>query len=96
MTIKEIQENAKELNAHFKKKTPEQRVLYLMTEVGEVAEEVLKVLGLGKGGDAEKAKESLGMEIYDVVWNLCDLANMLEIDLEKSFAKKMRINKGRW
>ena len=30
--------------------------------------------------------------MFDVIWNICDLANKLEIDLEKAF-EKMMINK---
>jgi NTP pyrophosphatase (non-canonical NTP hydrolase) len=36
------------------------------------------------------------MEMYDVVWNLCDLANMFDIDLEESFARKVELNNSRW
>ena len=31
--------------------------------------------------------------MFDVIWNICDLANKLEIDLEKAFEEKMMINK---
>ncbi|HDR3403502.1 TPA: pyrophosphatase, partial [Bacillus anthracis] len=37
----------------------------------------------------------IGLEMFDVIWNVCDLANKLEIDLEKAFEEKMRINKKR-
>ena len=38
---------------------------------------------------------SVQMEMYDVIWNICDLANLLSIDLEASFAAKIEINKTR-
>jgi NTP pyrophosphatase (non-canonical NTP hydrolase) len=65
-----------------------------MTEVGEVAREVLK---LSRGGNESVGKmeavvEELGMEIYDVVWNLLDLAG---VDLEDAFGKKASLNVGR-
>ena len=31
--------------------------------------------------------------MFDVIWNVCDLANKLNIDLEKAFKRKMKINK---
>lgn len=96
MTIQDIQENAKELAPKFKDKNPEQRMLYLMTEVGETAIEVLKLQGFRNGGEKEELKQKLGMEIYDVVWNLCDLANMFGIDLEEAFARKIAVNEERF
>ena len=96
MTIKDIQENARQLAPIFWDKTPEQRMLYLTTEIGELAREVLKLQGFKQGDNKEELKENLGMEMYDVVWNLCDLANMFDIDLEKSFARKVKLNNNRW
>jgi len=64
--------------------TKEQRVLYLMSEVGELAEAILS-----------KEKTAIGLEMFDVIWNVTDLANMIGIDLEKAFNEKMNINKDR-
>lgn len=69
----------------------EQRMLYLMTEVGELSKEVLAV----SFDHAAKKKENLGFEMYDVVWNIFDLANKLDIDLEQAFKQKMEINEKR-
>lgn len=96
MTIKEIQENAREFAPIFKDKTPAQRMLYLTTEMGELALEVLKLSGFRQGGNTDEWKTNLGMEIYDVVWNLCDLANMFDLDLEDLFRKKVEWNNKRW
>ncbi|GGG19217.1 MazG nucleotide pyrophosphohydrolase domain-containing protein [Paenibacillus aceti] len=69
----------------------EQRMLYLMTEVGELSKEVLAV----SFDPAATKKENLGFEMYDVVWNIFDLANKLDIDLEQAFKQKMKINEKR-
>ncbi|GAA0402489.1 MazG nucleotide pyrophosphohydrolase domain-containing protein [Paenibacillus motobuensis] len=69
----------------------EQRMLYLMTEVGELSKEVLEV----SFDPAAEKKENLGFEMYDVVWNIFDLANKLGIDLDQAFKKKMEINEKR-
>ena len=82
--------------------TLEQRLAYLMAEVGEVASEVLKLsrdgnhdVGKMDSTETEVVVENVGMEIYDVVWNLLDLAEILGVDLEETFDKKARLNEDR-
>ena len=65
-----------------------------MAEVGELAEEVLKVSGV-KEADSAQVRERLGMEIYDVVWNLFDLADLAGVNLEEAFARKVNLNQYR-
>ena len=45
--------------------------------------------------DHTDVKHNIGLEIYDIVWNLCDLANQLDIDLESAFAEKAKDNETR-
>ncbi len=87
---KEVGQFSKEKG--FDKNSVEARALFLMTEVGEVAKEVLS---LSWEEDKEVVKERLGLELYDVVWNVCELANKLDIDLEKAFVQKSEINRSR-
>ena len=93
--IKALQEHAKELAQILPEITVEQRMLFLLTEVGEVAREVLQLSRSADQANADAIKADLGMEMYDVIWNICDLANILNIDLETSFAAKIEINKTR-
>ena len=93
--IKELQEHAKELALVLPEITAEQRMLFLLTEVGEVAREVLRLARSADQANADAIKADLGMEMYDVIWNICDLANILDINLEASFAAKIEINKTR-
>ncbi len=79
---------------------PEQRLAYPMTEVGEVAREVLRLSGDGDenvGGmdpaQREAVVENVGMEIYDALWNLLDLAGVE--DPEGAFARKAALNERR-
>jgi NTP pyrophosphatase (non-canonical NTP hydrolase) len=98
VTLKEFQEHTKELARVFPDTTVEQRVLFLVTEVGEVTREVLHLSGAYSSHgavDAGAATERLGMELYDVLWNLCDLANRLNIDLEGACARKIALNQAR-
>ncbi|WHT93136.1 MazG nucleotide pyrophosphohydrolase domain-containing protein [Bacillus cereus] len=73
----------------FQDTTIEERAMYTMTELGELAEVILK------RDKIQDSKREIGLEMFDVIWNVCDLANKLEIDLEKAFEEKMRINKKR-
>ncbi|WP_017151669.1 MazG nucleotide pyrophosphohydrolase domain-containing protein [Bacillus bingmayongensis] len=73
----------------FDDTTIEKRTMYLMAELGELTEAVLK------RNEDKNAKREIGLEMFDVIWNVCDLANKLEIDLEKSFQEKMEINRDR-
>ncbi|MDP9364586.1 MAG: MazG-like family protein [Chloroflexota bacterium] len=79
MTIEELQTQDKELNAArgWVLTTPEERALWLTTEVGELAREVLRFVAAGDEADLADARRRLGMEMYDVVWNVCDLATPL-------------------
>ncbi|RUS48376.1 MazG nucleotide pyrophosphohydrolase domain-containing protein [Cohnella sp. AR92] len=93
MNAAEFQRYVREFSKEkgFDTSTIEQRVLYLMTEVGELAKEVLTV---SFHPDREK-RDNLGYEMYDVVWNIFDLANKLDIDLEQAFKRKLEINERR-
>lgn len=95
MTIGELQEQAKEVGSLFPRTTLEQRVMFLMTEVGEVTAEALVLSGAHGRADAHLAKTRLGMEMYDVIWNICDLANMLGIDLTEACERKIALNRAR-
>lgn len=103
LTIAELQGQVRQLKeAKDFDITLEQRLAYPTTEVGEVAREVLR---LSRDGNEDAGKmdaaevgavaENLGMEIYDVIWNLLDLVDMAGVDLETAFAKKADLNMNR-
>jgi NTP pyrophosphatase (non-canonical NTP hydrolase) len=103
VTIEELQQQVRQLKeAKGFDITLEQRLAYLISEVGEVAREVLKLSRDGNAdvsevgtAEEEAVVESLGMEIYDVLWNLLDLADMAGVNLEDAFNKKASLNVGR-
>lgn len=101
MKIAEIQEQVRQLKAAKGfDLTLEQRLAYLTTEVGEVTREALKLRGFlesgVRNGEApEETARKLGMEIYDVVWNLFDLADIAGVNLEEAFVKKAELNESR-
>ena len=58
----------------------------LTEEVGEVADEIMKVEIYDEKKDTEKLKS----EIADVLLSLIELANVYDVDLDKEFAKKLK------
>lgn len=98
MDIRQFQEDVKKLSQHFDTQSPERRILYLMSELGEVVDEVIELTTAHPDTPPETLKaikDRIGLEIYDVIWNAVDLANLLDIDLEESFKQKIAINKQR-
>jgi NTP pyrophosphatase (non-canonical NTP hydrolase) len=95
MKISEIQQQALELRARnaWSDGNPDQRFRYLIAEVGELARELLRY----QWPDQDRAEidRAVGHEIYDIVWNLCDLANQLGIELEPYFDEKLQLNRSR-
>ncbi|WIY59463.1 MazG nucleotide pyrophosphohydrolase domain-containing protein [Bacillus arachidis] len=73
----------------FQNTTIEIRTMYLMAELGELAEAIVK------RNEDKNTNREIGLEMFDVIWNVCDLANKLEIDLEEAFQEKMKINRDR-
>jgi NTP pyrophosphatase (non-canonical NTP hydrolase) len=97
MTIEELQRHVRGLNdaRGWHDTTAEERAMWLVTEVGELLREVLRLPEAAGEAELAGVRHNLGMEMYDVVWNLCDLANIAGVDLEEAFAEKVAINRGR-
>ena len=95
MTIREIQVNAKRLceRQGWKDRSPDQRFRYLISEVGELSRELLRLEW--DSDNHNEAKQNISHEMYDIVWNICDLANQLDIDLETAFAEKAKVSETR-
>lgn len=95
MRISEIQKHAEDLCK--KNKWPErnidQRFRFLISEIGELSNELIRLNQQGQ--DIEDLKRKIGHEMFDVIWNICDLANLLNIDLEESSKEKRDLNNKR-
>ena len=75
---------------------PKDVAMKLLTEVGEVFEHLV-------WKDSDELKEYLkknhqevGYEVADVLYNVILLANQLDVDLEKAFKEKMKINEKKY
>jgi len=97
-TINEIQEKIKQFTAKNNLDTdPSSRALDIMSELGEVAKEILKQTNYGKQ-EAKQTKE-IESELGDLLFSLTCLANTYNIDLDKALNKVLdkyekRLEKG--
>lgn len=76
------------------KDSPAEKFVLFIEEVGELAKAMRKSFGLYE----EKAKQRdmpLEEEFADVLSYLLDLANCFEIDLERAFREKEKVNESR-
>lgn len=79
--MKEIQERIKRFCVENDMESPaEHRVLDTMSELGEVAKEMLKMSNYGR--KPIEYREELKSELGDVLYSLITVANSFDIDLE--------------
>ena len=95
MKISEIQAHAEDLctKNNWTERTPDRRFKYLITEIGELSNDLIKLDQHSQ--ITEELKRKIGHEMFDVIWNICDLANLLHIDLEKYSLEKKNLNNQR-
>ncbi len=95
MRISEIQEHAEDLckKNNWFDRSIDQRFRFLISEIGELSNELIKLNQPDL--DTEEIKRKIGHEMFDVIWNICDLANLLNIDLEKCSREKRDLNNQR-
>ena len=90
ITLKQLQEFIK--NKDHKSGMEYGYFLKLIEEIGELAEVIRKRNKLGKDYDI---KGTIDDELYDVLYYVVALANLYDVDLEKSCLLKEKINAGR-
>jgi len=98
MKLKQLQTSVTEFCRENNLESPiEHKVLDLVSEVGEVAKEILKMTNYGR--KPLKFQKELAPEIGDVLYSLIVVANHFEIDLEEALEMvlekyKKRLEKG--
>lgn len=90
ITLKRLQEYIK--NKDYKPGLEHGYFLKLVEEIGELAEVIRKGNKLGKDDDI---KNTIDEELYDVLYYILALANLYNVDLEKSCLLKENINSAR-
>ena len=88
--MRDLQEKVQEFcDTHNLNTTPESRLIDVVSELGEVAKEILVASNYGKN-PLEK-NEKIEMEIGDVVFSVIALSNALGIDTEEALEKVLII-----
>ncbi len=77
-----VDELIRELGGYW---TPFEMIAALVEEVGELADEMLKVEGVKSGGDLVRLREEVG----DVMFALSCIANHYGIDLEEALGESI-------
>jgi len=90
ITIRELQEYIK--SKDYKPGLEHGYFLKLVEEIGELAEVIRKDKRLGNDSDI---KGTIEEELYDVLYYVLALANLYDVDVEKSCLLKEEINKKR-
>jgi len=90
ITIRELQEYIK--GKDYKPGLEQGYFMKLVEEVGELAEVIRKDNRLGNDNDI---KGTIEEELYDVLYYVLALANLYDIDMERSCLLKEKINKER-
>ncbi len=81
--MKELQEKIKKFcEMHNLESPPEHRVLDTMSELGEVAKEILKMSDYGR--KPVEYRSELKSELGDLLYSLITIANSFDIDLEEA------------
>ena len=97
--MKELQNRVKEFCKKYGLESPaEHRVLDAMSELGEVAKEILKMSDYGR--KPIKYRKELELELGDLLYSIITIANYFNVDLEKALNKVLKkyeerlLNKG--
>ncbi|KKT80855.1 MAG: hypothetical protein A2925_03040 [Candidatus Yanofskybacteria bacterium RIFCSPLOWO2_01_FULL_44_22] len=98
MTIQELQKRIKEFSKeHNLDSAPEYKILDAISELGEVAKEMLKMTDYGK--KRAEFKDEMKSELGDLLYSVVTIANSLNVDLEEVIDKVLakyekRLEKG--
>jgi len=81
--MKYLQEKVQTFTTQYNLSSPiEHRMLDLVSEVGEVSKEVLKMSNYGR--EEMKYNDTFTEELGDVLYSLIGVANHFEVDLEEA------------
>jgi len=81
--MKEVQQKIKEFcEEHNLESPPEHRLLDVMSELGEVAKEILKMTDYGR--KPLEYREEVKSEIGDAIYSLITVANYFDINLDEA------------
>ncbi|MBU3957665.1 MAG: hypothetical protein KKB25_01180 [Nanoarchaeota archaeon] len=73
---------------------PNDIVMHMLEELGEIAREILRMQGYG--GSHKKEDVNFGEELGDMFYLLLKLSNTLNMDISQEFLKKLEKNRDRF
>lgn len=83
MTIQELQKRIREFSKNNNlDSAPEYKILDTISELGEVAKEMLKMTNYGK--EKMKFRDEMKSELGDLLYSVTTIANSLNVDLEEA------------
>jgi NTP pyrophosphatase (non-canonical NTP hydrolase) len=90
VTLDDIRAHARLLHAEkgWRERSPNERALYLMSEVGELAKALI-ALSDDTARVPDNVEDAIADELLDIVWNVCALANTLQLDLNTAAHRKL-------
>ena len=89
MTLSEMQERIADFcKKHHLNSSPEHRALDAVSELGEVAKEILRMTDYGRKPFAYRAE--VKSELGDLLFSLVALANSLHVNLDEALAMVLR------
>ena len=92
--LRQVMSDVEELVArHRWETTPRHRMAFLLSEVLELAEEILRLPETGPYKAADRQR--IGGEVYDVLRNACAVARSTGVDVASAAAEKRMINQMR-
>ncbi len=96
-TLADLQDHIAKVCAErgWDKNTHTEKFLLFVEEVGELAKEIRNATGLHAKKPKDESQRALEEEFADTLNYLLDLANTFDIDLEKAYREKHRVNETR-
>jgi NTP pyrophosphatase (non-canonical NTP hydrolase) len=83
MTIQELQKRIRDFSTeHNLNSAPEYKILDTISELGEVAKEMLKMTDYGK--KKAEFRDEMKLELGDLLYSVTTIANSLDVDLEEA------------
>lgn len=89
MTIKEYQSETKKTAIYPENNAINYLTLGLVSEAGEFAGKIKKVIRDNHGIISDSKKTELGFELGDICWYISQMANELDMDLETILSKNI-------
>lgn len=81
---------------HHLQRTPEIYALDLLSELGEVAKEILTMTDYGRRPAPTQPSPEMVLELGDALYSLCLLATAVDVDLEEALAQTLAKYENRW